>query len=231
MELKPRVVGFSIILVLLLLLLFDIKFNSIEEPTVEVEVEYNHEVNQDGVLKWLDFFLKHDFTSCDKLLENKSYGLHSSDVYSSVIDNSYYDTALTNLVNSIVSIEVTNVEDNKYELLVTYMPYIPISELSNLPDISNMVQMYYNNEIDDLSFKTDLEQKYLDIYSDNCFVSGNEMIQTVLVLSEKKINGVTYVYGTKSFVDSLLSDSNIKHNVSVYESTVKDVVADLIKAN
>lgn len=198
------------------------------EPEVVVKAP---EVKADGVLLWLNSLLDDDFEKCDSLLDDKSGAFYSEELDKVIVDSRYYDYLLKKLSDCILSAEITEVNNGDYTIEIEYYPYKLINHLETVPDITESIQKFYNDELDSDSFKALLEDKYYETYVSNCFILSDVIEKKVLILSEKEKNGVTCVSGTKSFVSSLLSDSNIKHNTEVFTSDIRDVFSEVIKAN
>lgn len=222
--------GFITVLTIVVILCIKSNINSkIDDCTIS---------NKDrGVMSWLKDFSERDFVSCDDMLEDKSTGLMSYDVFMYVKDRNYYDLTLNKLVDCISSIKVKNVDKNKkdtekYTITVEYTKYRKISELVySLEALKKVKKDYIKDSINDTQFTKELNKLYYKIFSDSCFQSSNgKKYKKDFVLTEKKINGVVHVLGTVDFVDFLLNDCNITDNINLYEEEVKDRVSSIIKA-
>jgi hypothetical protein len=222
----------TLIIFLTLLFVIGIKQNTedyINNHSVQDTSDY-------GVMAWLDAFTSKDFDTCDQMASGESDMLYSGQVLGMIGDISYYNETLSKLVDCISSIQVESIDSDGvgntyYFLRVTYTPYREIYALDvDDSSIYEAEDLYLSG--DDTQFDAELSQVYLEIFKTNCFIEDDEAItqQQVLTLSEKEVNGVTRVYGTASFVDSLLSDSNISHNIEFYENDVKEKINNIIKA-
>jgi hypothetical protein len=198
----------------------------------------NHSVldtEEYSVMNWLDAFSNQDFDTCDLMVENSTDALYSGQVLGLIGESTYYDETLKNLVKCISSMQVESVESNggtkEYSIKVTFTPYKAITELEiDSNSLNEEIDSYISG--DDTQFGNKLSQVYLEIFENNCFVKDEEAVtqQKVLTLSEKEVNGVTRIEGTVSFVDSLLSDSNIRKNIETYETDVKEQISNIINA-
>lgn len=233
MELKPRFLSVVVVIMFLtLLIIFGMKSDidsKIDESSPNIENR--------GVMAWLTAFTDRNYNLCDMMLEDKSDGLYSHYVGIKITDGSYYETALNGVVNCISAIQIKSIVKNTdvttYTVTVTFDEYLRLGDLVyDVHALDEAKEAYENDEISDAEFQGELSRVYFEIFCNSCFQESNaETRQKDLVLSEKEINGVTCVYGTVSFVDSLLSDSNVMNNISIYEKDVKDKVNNIIKAN
>lgn len=233
MELKPRFLSVVVVIMFLtLLIIFGLKSDmdsKINESSPNIENR--------GVMAWLTAFTDRNYNLCDMMLEDKSDGLYSHYVGTKITDGSYYETALNGVVNCISAIQIKSIvkdaDITTYTVTVTFDEYLRLGDLVyDIHALDEAKEAYETDEISDAEFQEELSRVYFEIFCNSCFQESNaETRQKDLVLSEKEINGVTCVYGTVSFVDSLLSDSNIMNNISIYEKDVKDKVNNIIKAN
>lgn len=207
----------------------------------EKQIEYEQSiptVESRGVMSWLEQFSQHNFQLCDIMLENSNDGFYNARVVNYMNDERYYKKVLDSLVNCITDFQIqmidkTNAGVSEYHVLVEFTPYKPVTKVVyELDMLDKAKQDFLDEKISEAEFQAELEKVYLTIFYDTCFQEDEnaEPIQKVLILSEKEVNGVMCVYNTVSFVDSLLSDSNITKNISVYEKDVKSKVENLIKA-
>jgi hypothetical protein len=235
MELKPRILSVvTVIGMLTLMILFAMKHDS--DSKVQ---EYSPDTESNrGVMAWLVDFTNRNYNACDSMLESDSDKLYSSQVVMMMNDQSYYTAALDGLVNCISAIQVKSIQRDtdtgivSYTVSVVYTPYEQVGDLVyDTGALDEAKKNYENGKISDAEFQSELSRVYFEIFNENCFIEGDSTRQQDLVLSEKEINGVTYVYNTVSFVDSLLSDSNLKFNLSCYEKDVKSKVENIIKAD
>ena len=234
MELKRRVLCVIVLLVsVTVLLIFSIRNEKQKEYEKQLQALENS-----GALNWVECFMKHDFSACDMMLDNPNNGFYNAKVLSLMRDERYYQKTLDSVVDCIQSANVQSVVhlddgSTEYHILVELVPYKKVDQLVYELDMLDDVKENYKNEkMTDSEFEAELSSLYLRLYCDTVFGINEDATPTqlVLVLSEKEVNGVMRVYGTVSFVDSLLSDSNITHNISVYERDVKENVTNLIKA-
>lgn len=235
MELKPRFLSVVVVIFFLtLLIIFGMKSDM--DSLVQ---ESSPEVSNQGVLAWLTAFTNKDYKLCDLMLEDESDGFYSYNVGTKIKDESYYKVTLDSLVDSIDSIQIESIVKDtvtgvtKYTVTVTYNERLLLGDLVyDLDALDEAKKDYEDDKISDAEFQEELSRVYFEIFCNSCFQDSNaEARQKDLVLSEKEVNGVTCVYGTVSFVDSLLSDSNITNNLAIYEKDVKDKVNNIIKAN
>ena len=191
-----------------------------------------------GVLSWVSNFTNKDYKSCDDIVLNSNHMICPYNLTYHVKNPEYYYEMLDNLVDCIDYVKVLSVkqEDDKisvYTLEVSFKPYKRIENLEfNDDKFLETRKGFIQGTINNSEFQSELERVYFDVFDSNCFnESDEEEIRTkVLTLSEKEVNGVTCVYNTVSFIDELLSDSNIINNVLVYQNQIKSDVSDLIEA-
>jgi hypothetical protein len=235
MELKPR---FLSVVVLLLFLTLMIIFGMKDEMDSKVQ-ESEINVENTGVVEWLNAFIAKDYTTCDSMLQDKSDALYSTYVLNALNDESYYNMTLDKLVDVIEKVQLESIVRNvdtgitTYTIEVTFKNYKVISDLVyDEHSLDSAKENYYNGDITGAEFQEELSRVYYEIFCNNCFQldSDTDTRKKDLVLSEKEINGVTCVFGTVSFVDSLLSDSNVTTNLAIYEKDVKEKVNNIIKA-
>lgn len=192
----------------------------------------------DGVMLWLRSFATKDYTSCDKLVSNSQNKLSTSNLIYYVDDLDDYTYMLNKLVDSVTSMKIdtkTELADGstQYKINVYVKPYKSISSLdvSEAEVLNDLVKGYIEGSIGVSEFKSELSIVYSNIFKNNCFIEDDEntLQCMVLTLSEKQEeDGVTYVYNIGNFIDELLSDSNIKNNIQVYETDVKSDVNNKI---
>lgn len=192
----------------------------------------------DGVMLWLHSFATKDYTSCDKLVSNSQNKLSTSNLIYYVDDLDDYTYMLNKLVDSVTSMKIdtkTELADGstQYKINVYVKPYKSISSLdvSEAEVLNDLVKGYIEGSIGVSEFKSELSIVYSNIFKNNCFIEDDEntLQCMVLTLSEKQEeDGVTYVYNIGNFIDELLSDSNIKNNIQVYETDVKSDVNNKI---
>lgn len=192
----------------------------------------------DGVMLWLRSFATKDYTSCDKLVSNSQNKLSTSNLIYYVDDLDDYTYMLNKLVDSVTSMKIdtkTELADGstQYKVNVYVKPYKSISSLdvSEAEVLNDLVKGYIEGSIGVSEFKSELSIVYSNIFKNNCFIEDDEntLQCMVLTLSEKQEeDGVTYVYNIGNFIDELLSDSNIKNNIQVYETDVKSDVNNKI---
>ena len=235
MKLKPRILSVvSVIFFLTLLIIFSMKLDmdsKVQESSPTVE--------DSGVMAWLDAFSTRNFSVCDAMLYNKEDGLFSSYVYMMGVDLDYYELALNKLVDSISAIQVKSIFRNEttgvteYTITVTYDTYKKLGDLIyDKHALDSAKKAYKDDKMTDAEFQNELSRVYYEIFCNSCFqTDGAETRQKDLILSEKEVDGVTCVYNTVSFVDSLLADSNVTNNISIYEKDVKGKVENIIKAD
>lgn len=233
MELKPRFISVLVVLAFLTLIII-IALKQDMNTTIQ---ESTPTTEERGVMAWVTALTNKDYTKCDSMITLSKEKLFSSQVLAQLGDESYYETALDKLVESISAIQVTKVEEHDgirtYTLAVIYTPYQVIGGLEyDTSTLDSVKESYLNGEITDTEFQSELSKVYYDLFLANCFNSSSlEAQQLDLILSEKEVDGVTCVSGTVGFIDSLLSDSNLSKNISVYEKDVKETVNKIIKAN
>ena len=235
MKLKPRILSVVIVIFFLtLLIIFSMKSNM--ESKVQ---ESNTTVENSGVMAWLHAFADRNFLVCDSMLSSKDDGLYSTHIYMLVDDLDYYNYTLNKLVDSISAIEIKSIVKNEETGVVDYTVTVTFDEYKKLGDLvydkhalDSAKKKYKKDEISDAEFQNELSRVYYEIFCNSCFqTEGVETRQKDLILSEKEVNGVTCVLNTVSFVDSLLADSNVTNNISIYEKDVKGKIENIIKAN
>lgn len=235
MKLKPRILSVVLVIFLLtLLIIFSMKSDM--ESKVQDSITT---VEDSGVMAWLKAFSDRNFSVCDTMLQNKEDGLFSTYIYMLVEDLDYYELTLNKLVDSISAIEIKSIVKDEstgittYTVTVTYDTYTELGDLVyDKKALDSAKEKYKNDEMSDAEFQNELSRVYYEIFCNSCFqTDGAETRQKDLILSEKEVDGVTCVYNTVSFVDSLLADSNVTNNISIYEKDVKGKVENIIKAD
>lgn len=194
----------------------------------EYSANLNKSTNQ-GVLAWLSAYTSKDYSTCDNLVSESSYKITSFDasnaLNTSTVAYKLYISMHDKLSEAIISIDIISVEDiedcNVYTIKVSYNRYksctgvvIDSSALSSICD-----KFINSNNANDV-YLSELERIYSDSFN-NTFTKSDNVCSTVIKLSEKEVNGVTYVYSTKEFIDSLLADMNITSNVVLFENNIQ----------
>ena len=116
---------------------------------------------------------------------------------------------------------------------VTYTPYKTIDEL-DVPEkkLEEIKLDYLDGVISDSEFESELTDLYIASF-DNCLVLDKDETKTVMVcLSEVAKDEVTVsVRDIDKFVLTLLEDSNIANNISLYEDKIGEVIGSLLKTD
>lgn len=233
MELKPRILSvFVLITFLTLMIAVGLKQNS--DSKVQ---ESSPSLEDRGVMAWLNTLTVKDFVGCDRMILDKSDSFYSSNIIVLSNDITYYEQTLNALVDCISAIRIKSVVKDTdtgitdYTVSVSLIPYEEIGVLEYDKDALDAVKdSFMKGDISGTAFQNELSQVYYEIFCNNCFELSDKTLQKDLILSEKEVNGVTYVFNTVDFVDSLLSDSNLKRNLSIYEKDVKEKVVNMIKS-
>lgn len=215
--------------VLFLCICWVIRYNSNSKNYLEQKLSQYDSTATDWVLN----FALGKYNDCDMLVENYNDCIMNGKVSSS--DNYvYYLYAIEQLSNSIKDIEVLSSTENTdgitYEIQITYTPF-QIIETLNTDGVSvdDMKEKYIKGEMSNSEVQSTLEDIYLQVYKDSCFIPTDSTQTKIIFLTEKESNGVTYVLGTVSFLNEFLQDSNVLSNTDYFEEQVNETIADLLR--
>lgn len=238
-SLTKKKIPLTVLLVLLVIVasigvvIFGKKFQSDREK-VKSEIE-NVTSSNSGVMYWLNCFMEGQYDMCDDLVEDgdKLVADYKVEDGLGVLVTKSYD-ALVNCIKEVKVSEINqSVDGTEYVLKVTYTPYKTIDEL-DVPEkkLEEIKLDYLDGVISDSEFESELTDLYIASF-DNCLVLDKDETKTVMVcLSEVAKDEVTVsVRGIDKFVLTLLEDSNIANNISLYEDKIGEVIGSLLKTD
>lgn len=238
-SLTRKKIPLTVLLVLLVIVvsigvvIFGKKFQSDREK-VKSEIE-NVTSSNSGVMYWLNCFMEGQYDMCDDLVEDgdKLVADYKVEDGLGVLVTKSYD-ALVNCIKEVKVSEINqSVDGTEYVLKVTYTPYKTIDEL-DVPKkkLEEIKSDYLNGVISDSEFESELTDLYIASF-DNCLVLDKDETKTVMVcLSEVAKDEVTVsVRDIDKFVLTLLEDSNIANNISLYEDKIGEVIGSLLKTD
>lgn len=202
---------------------------------ISVETMKNNakkQLDSSKVVTWLNSFLSHSYEQCDIIsyddIETPNWVEYMSS-YTEISD------VMDGLVDCIESTTITNQDLNRYTIEVTFTPYKKVSEIKvDKAYLIDLGDRYANNDLYSSELQSELDEIYANAFKDTVFAKDSEAekVTVSLTLSENDVNGVTLVYGTKTFIDTLLSDTNILSNLQFYEENMKSTVEQyLVKEN
>ena len=203
--------------------------------SISVETMKNNaktQLDSSKVVTWLNSFLSHSYEQCDIIsyddIETPNWVEYMSS-YTEISD------VMDGLVDCIESTTITNQDLNRYTIEVTFTPYKKVSEIKvDKAYLIDLGDRYANNDLYSSELQSELDEIYANAFKDTVFSKDSEAekVTISLTLSENDVNGVTLVYGTKTFIDTLLSDTNILSNLQFYEENMKSTVEQyLVKEN
>lgn len=238
-SLTKKKIPLTVLLVLLVIVasigvvIFGKKFQSDREK-VKSEIE-NVTSSNSGVMYWLNCFMEGQYDMCDDLVEDgdKLVADYKVEDGLGVLVTKSYD-ALVNCIKEVKVSEINqSVDGTEYVLKVTYTPYKTIDEL-DVPKkkLEEIKSDYLDGVISDSEFESELTDLYIASF-DNCLVLDKDETKTVMVcLSEVAKDEVTVsVKGIDKFVLTLLEDSNIANNISLYEDKIGEAIGSLLKTD
>ena len=193
--------------------------------TIEtLQEDARNQLNQTQVVNWLNSFLAHEFEKCDTL----SYDRIEEPNWVEFMDS--YDEifkVMDGLVDCIESAKIKNADLGVYTVEVICTPYKLVNDVQvDKAHISEIGNSYANNDIYSTQLQEELDRIYEEGFKDTVFSKdlGAKKVTIELTLSEKQTNGTVLVYGTKDFINKLLTDTNILSNLKVYQDNMKDTV-------
>lgn len=238
-SLTKKKIPLTVLLVLVVIVasigvvIFGKKFQSDREK-VKSEIE-NVTSSNSGVMYWLNCFMEGQYDMCDDLVEDgdKLVADYKVEDGLGVLVTKSYD-ALVNCIKEVKVSEINqSVDGTEYVLKVTYTPYKTIDEL-DVPKkkLEEIKSDYLDGVISDSEFESELTDLYIASF-DNCLVLDKDETKTVMVcLSEVAKDEVTVsVRDIDKFVLTLLEDSNIANNISLYEDKIGEVIGSLLKTD
>lgn len=238
-SLTKKKIPLTVLLVLVVIVasigvvIFGKKFQSDREK-VKSEIE-NVTSSNSGVMYWLNCFMEGQYDMCDDLVEDgdKLVADYKVEDGLGVLVTKSYD-ALVNCIKEVKVSEINqSVDGTEYVLKVTYTPYKTIDEL-DVPEkkLEEIKLDYLDGVISDSEFESELTDLYIASF-DNCLVLDKDETKTVMVcLSEVAKDEVTVsVRDIDKFVLTLLEDSNIANNISLYEDKIGEVIGSLLKTD
>lgn len=190
------------------------------------------QLNYSKTVEWLNYLLSKNYDLCDMV----SYDRLDNPSWVDYMDsNKEIDNVLSGLVDCIENVSITNHSLNTFTVEVTFIPYKEVNELKlDKAYINDLGDRYANNDLYTSQLQSELNKIYDKAFTDTVFAKdiNAEKVTISLTLSESEINGVTIVYGTKAFIETLLSDTNILSNLQFYEKNIKSTVEQyLVKDN
>ena len=191
---------------------------------------------QGGTMSYLQALCDKDYSTCDTYVASDGYRITGFTSDNPVETKIYYQF-LDYIVDSIKSVKVLSIKDNKssgyteYEIEVCYIPYETIGGLDvDSEKLNSLMDKYVDEKITDEEFSTKIQDYYFELFK-TCFkLSSDEYVTSkVLMLSEKEDeNGVVCVYNTQTFIESLISDE-MYNNLEVYQNNIKAKVDTVLR--
>lgn len=182
------------------------------------------QLDSSKVVTWLNALLSHSYEQCDIISYDKIETPNWVEYMDSYTEIS---SVMDGLVDCIESTTITNQDLNRYTIEVTFTPYKKVSEISiDKAYLTDLGDNYANNNLYSSELQSELDKIYVNAFKDTVFAKDlkSEKVTVNLTLSESDVNGVTLVYGTRTFINTLLSDSNILSNLKFYEENIKSTV-------
>jgi hypothetical protein len=191
-------------------------------------------VKTSSALGYMTAFKDADYIACDKCSGDMK--LLDSNIY--IENNEYRELILKSLSKSIRKVSLVSTsktsEGTSYMFKVNYAPFKSITKLSTKGiSVNDTVSKYLQGELSDSDIATMFDTVYLDLFKSNCFeVQDKEKTMSITLLEKDTRTKLadkskTKVFGVDDFLDSLLSKSNLKNNIDIYESTKLSTVSDL----
>lgn len=186
------------------------------------EYKYNTLSEADRVQSYVESFTSGDYSKCDKIANTKDEKLlpeneESVGTFSKGLV--LYENMLSKLSSSIKSVEYDSQKDI---LTVTYQPYSKIKKVKvDEKVVSDLVEKYVTNQLSDQDLKLGIEDIYLKSF-DSMFTEDKDVsVQTQNI--ELSIGNKT-IKGFKSGIIELLKNTNISHNVEVFEKDIQSTL-------
>lgn len=186
------------------------------------EYKYSALSEADRVQSYVESFTSGDYSKCDKIANTKDEKLlpeneESVGTFSKGLV--LYENMLSKLSSSIKSVEYDSQKDI---LTVTYQPYSKIKRVKvDEKVVSDLVEKYVTNQLSDQDLKLGIEDIYLKSF-DSMFSEDKDVsVQTQnieLSIGNKNIKGF------KSGIVELLKNTNISHNVGVFEKDIQSTL-------
>lgn len=215
----------KLVLATLLILGIGIYLTCISKPVDNVVVE-TEEIS-DNVTYWLQSFLNKDYDTCDLYAESDSQRLFPNNTGASSSD--YYLYLMDKLSDCIVSSNVCEPTNGVYEIEITLKSYELLDDITvDEATLKDLKVRYINEEITIEEFKSALQSLYWDSYQASFKLDESGVTSKVLLLSERTLDGKTYIYGVSDFIDELLVVSNLKYNVEFFENNIQQKIDDML---
>ena len=186
------------------------------------EYKYSALSEADRVQSYVESFTSGDYSKCDKIANTKDEKLlpeneESVGTFSKGLV--LYENMLSKLSSSIKSVEYDSQKDI---LTVTYQPYSKIKKVKvDEKVVSDLVEKYVTNQLSDQDLKLGIEDIYLKSF-DSMFSEDKDVsVQTQNI--ELSIGNKT-IKGFKSGIVELLKNTNISHNVGVFEKDIQSTL-------
>ena len=186
------------------------------------EYKYSALSEADRVQSYIESFTSGDYSKCDKIANTKDEKLlpeneESVGTFSKGLV--LYENMLSKLSSSIKSVEYDSQKDI---LTVTYQPYSKIKKVKvDEKVVSDLVEKYVTNQLSDQDLKLGIEDIYLKSF-DSMFSEDKDVsVQTQNI--ELSIGNKT-IKGFKSGIIELLKNTNISHNVGVFEKDIQSTL-------
>lgn len=208
--------------------------NNSNNKTIEtVELDTNS-----GTVAWLQALCDKDYKACDSIVASDGFRFTGFDGTSlNPLEVKVYYQFLDYVVDSIRGVEVLSVIDHKdtgyvdYEIEISYVPYKEILEMDfDDSRITSLISSYRDKKISKEELSTKFQEYYFELFK-SCFILSSEdnVTSKVLMLSEKEDeNGAVLVYGTRTFIEGLISDEMFE-NLEVYQSNIKAKVDTVLR--
>lgn len=186
------------------------------------EYKYSALSEADRVQSYVESFTSGDYSKCDKIANTKDEKLlpeNEESVGTFSKGMVLYENMLSKLSSSIKSVEYDSQKDI---LTVTYQPYSKIKKVKvDEKVVSDLVEKYVTNQLSDQDLKLGIEDIYLKSF-DSMFSEDKDVsVQTQnieLSIGNKNIKGF------KSGIVELLKNTNISHNVGVFEKDIQSTL-------
>lgn len=220
------------VLILITLLVKPTSNKKVPEPSYDID---------SGVKAYLQALCNKDYSICDRMIATDGFSITGFDssiqaIQSPVSSDIYYEF-LNLAVDSIEHIDILEVKENidtgyvDYKIEVFYKPYDKVYTFDVDKDyISSLLNQYIDEEISDKELSEKVQDYSLDLFKSLFVLDDDKHITSkILVLSEKKdINGVVYVYNTKTFIESFISEE-MYNNLEVYQSNIKAKIDTVLR--
>lgn len=242
-SMKPLIKSkkFKLVVISVFVLILGVSLFTIFSESKKLNYLEDKQQVQSGAMSWLQALCDKDYSVCDTMSASDGFKFSGYDMtvesFASPIASEVYYQFLDFVVDSIQGIKILSITENvdtgytEYEVEVTYIPYEKISSISvDEEKVNSIMKDYVDSALTDDEFREKIREYYFELFK-TCFKLSSEEYVTskVLTLSEKEdTNGVVYVYNTKTFIGSLISDEMYK-NLEVYQNNIKAKVDTVLR--